>query len=1315
MKAKWLIVLLVLCSQVCLATESILILEGEPIARTFALQRIEDAVKKASPAVKRVDGTYAYYIEADRTLSAKEQALVHEVLQIPTASRARQTTVQVVVTPRFGTISPWSSKATDILHNCGLTAIKRVERAKVYALTPTTNQEKTEQDLSKITPLLHDRMVETVLADLEQGKQMFNLAQPAALKTMPLAEGKSVLTAANSSLGLALSDSEIDYLFNSYRNIHRDPPDAELMTFAQINSEHCRHKVFNAQWTIDNVTQPLSLFAMIKNTTTKNSKGIMSAYTDNAAVMEGSQGTKQLINPRTHAYEDHEEMLPILMKVETHNHPTSISPFAGAATGVGGQLRDEGATGRGGRPKAGLAGFSVSNLRIPTFTQPWEGKLSKPERLATPLQIMVDGPLGSAAFNNEFGRPNLLGYFRTYEQVIQTARGAEVRGYHKPIMLAGGMGSIRPQHVQKHAMSSGVAIIVMGGPSMAVGIGGGAASSQVMGASSAKLDFASVQRENPEMQRRCQEVIDACAALDDKNPIISIHDVGAGGLSNAIPEIVHADGLGVRVQLREVPNQEPGMSPAALWCNESQERYIVGVANQDLEKFSRIAERERCPIAVVGQATSAAKLDVYDEHFKNHPINLPMDFLFANTPKTQLSAPAVNEKLKPVALKSINLQEAAQRILSLPAVAEKTFLIHIGDRSITGLVARDQMVGPWQVPVADAAVTASSFSGYRGEAMSLGERPPIALIDGAASARMAVGEAITNIASTNIGDLKNIKMSANWQVATKDPIERARLYSAVQAIGMELCPELGIAIPVGKDSVSMQTVWQEGTEKKSVTSPMSLNITAFAPVTDIRKTVTPQLRLDQGDTRLLLIDLGAGKNRLGGSSLAQVFNQLGDQAPDVDKPQILKSYFNAMQEMVDQQLLLAYHDRSDGGLFVTALEMAFAGHCGLQVNLDSLGANNHAVLFNEELGAVIQVRTKDRAAVQDVLKRHGIAGLSHEIGKPTKDSNIVFSRAGKQVLGHSWKFYRNLWAQTTYHMQALRDNPATAAEELRQKLDLKDPGLNTRITFKVQAPVLALNAAKPKVAILREQGTNGHNEMAAAFSRAGFIPVDVHMSDVLSGKVDLKEFRGLVACGGFSYGDVLGAGRGWAMTIMHNTKAREAFSNFFKRKDTFALGVCNGCQMLAALKELIPGSKHWPAFMPNRSGSFEARFSLVEITPSPSILLKGMEGSRLPIAVAHGQGRAQFEGAIDTGKSCLSFVDNYGQKASTYPNNPNGSPNGITGLTTDDGRVTILMPHPERVFRTVQNSWHPDDWSEDSPWMQMFYNARAWVDSKAIG
>lgn len=1298
-------ILLLVITRLCFAN-TITLLTGDPIAKSFALQRIEDAIKQHSKAVKSISGEYVYYIESKVPLAAEEIANLEQILPAVQRKKPSDNDVAVIVAPRPGTISPWSSKATDIMHNCGISNIVRIERAKAYYITTTKNKQEVQSD-AQVGALLHDRMTEAVFADFDQVKVLFDMAQPAPDRTVVLTEGKSVLKDANTSLGLAMSDIEIDYLYDSYNKLKRNPNDAELMTFAQINSEHCRHKVFNAEWTIDDVVQPNSLFAMIKNTAQKNPQGLLSAYVDNAAVITGPQGVRQIINPETQIYEDISEELPILIKVETHNHPTSISPFPGAATGVGGQIRDEGAMGRGGIPKAGLAGFSVSNLRIPLFQQPWEGNLSKPERLASALQIMLEGPLGSAGFNNEFGRPNLLGYLRTYEQEVATERGMEVKGYHKPIMLAGGMGSIRPSHVTKNAVKSGAAIIVMGGPSMAVGIGGGAASSQVLGVGSAKLDFASVQRDNPEMQRRCQEVINACSALGDKNPIVSIHDVGAGGLSNAIPEIVHADNLGAKLQLRAVPNEEPGMTPAALWCNESQERYILAIAKEDLTRFSEIARRERCPIAVVGYATDIASLDVFDEYFNNHTINLPMDLLFANTPRMQLQAESIRTKPEALALASVKLDDAANRILSLPTVAEKTFLIHIGDRSITGLVARDQMVGPWQVPVADCAVTASSFNSFTGEAMALGERPPLALIDAAASARMAVAEAITNIAGADIKNIDAIKLSANWQVATKDPIERARLYEAVKAVGMELCPALGIAIPVGKDSVSMQAVWQEQDQKKSVTAPLSLNVTAFAPVQDIRKTVSPQLR-QLGQTTLMLIDLGAGKNRMGGSSLAQVYNQLGNEAPDVDNPLLLKNYFYAIQEMINDRLLIAYHDRSDGGLFVTMLEMAFAGHCGLDVNLDNLPGDAKSILFNEELGGVIQFNSQNRDKINAILAKYDLKSISHEIGKPTQKMAIRFVKSGKVVLSNSWKNYRQMWAQTTYHMQALRDNPATAVQELEQKLNIKDPGLNPLVKFKIQKPVL-VQSEQPKIAILREQGTNGHNEMAAAFKRAGFIPVDVHMSDILSGKIDLSDFRGLVACGGFSYGDVLGAGRGWAMTILHNAKARQAFSEFFKRKDTFALGVCNGCQMLAALKELIPGSDHWPTFVANTSGSFEARVALVEITPSPSIFFKGMEGSRLPIAVAHGQGRAEFKDEANLNKSCVHYVDNTGNPTTMYPLNPNGSPLGITGLTTDDGRVTILMPHPERVFRTVQNSWHPDDWDEDAPWMQMFYNARNWI------
>lgn len=1214
-----------------------------------------------------------YFIDLDTTINQDELDKLCKILNAtPDQNKAIEEENYALIIPRLGTVSPWSSKAMDILRNCGLKDIRRIEKGKIQS-----------------SPILYDKMLESVLDDIEEGKRIFAQSEPAPFSL--LEREKNILEETNKKLGLALSSEEIDYL--SKGEDSRGVSDVELMTFAQINSEHCRHKIFNAHWK----NQKHTLFEMIKNTYYQNPTGIISAYSDNAAVIKGTRATRFFSNPLTGIYEEYEEDISIIIKVETHNHPTSISPFPGAATGVGGEIRDEGATGRGGKPKAGLSGYCVSNLHLPQNIQPWEQQTHRPSNLATPLQIMIEGPLGSAAFSNEFGRPNLLGYFRTYEQ---TAFG-ESWGYHKPIMLAGGMGSIRPMHTFKKPLSEGIHLIVLGGPSMAIGIGGGAASSLILGANQEQLDFASVQRSNPEMERRCQEVIDKCIALGENNPILSIHDVGAGGLSNAVPEMVEKDRLGCAIQLRSIPNEEPGMSPLELWCNESQERYVLAIAESGMDLFKNFAERERCPFAIIGHATAEPNLNIFDSHFNNEPVALSMASLFENRPKFELETQRRIKIKEPLDLENISLEEACRRILLLPTVAEKTFLITIGDRSVTGLVARDQMVGPWQVPVADAAVTASGFNDYCGEAMALGERPPIALLNAAASARMAVGEAITNIACTNIGQIGAIKLSANWQVAAKQPGESANLYEAVEAIGLDLCPKLGIAIPVGKDSVSMQTIWNGN----KVTAPLSLNISAFAPVDDIRKTVTPQLRLDQGKTELLFIDLGLGQNRLGGSCLAQVFNQVGDITPDVDDPELLKNFFRAIQHLIEARLILAYHDRSDGGFFVTALEMAFAGHCGLNIALDLLGKDDFGALFSEELGALIQIREEDKEKVWEILEKEKLDSFIFTVGTPQPSSEILFTRDGKSVLRQEWSYYRNLWAQTTFQIQSLRDQPELAKQELEQKIDFTDPGLHAQINFEIQRPKFD---QKPFVAILREQGTNGYLEMAAAFHRAGFIAVDVHMTDILSGAVDLKKFSGLVACGGFSYGDVLGAGKGWAMTILNNERARNVFKEFFGRPDTFALGVCNGCQMFAHLKEIIPGTEHWPQFLSNRSKSFEARVCLVEITPSPSIFFTGMEGSRIPIVVAHGEGRAEFTSEINHSMACMRFINNQGALANTYPANPNGSPYGITGMTSSDGRVAILMPHPERVFRTVQHSWHPDTWDEDSPWMQIFYNAYNW-------
>jgi phosphoribosylformylglycinamidine synthase len=1025
----------------------------------------------------------------------------------------------------------------------------------------------------------------------------------------------------------------------------------------------------------------------------------------------GSEGGRFFPDPETGIYAEHREPIHILMKVETHNHPTAISPFPGAATGSGGEIRDEGATGRGSKPKAGVTGFSVSNLKIPGAVQPWEEDFGKPDRMASALEIMLEGPIGGAAFNNEFGRPNLAGYFRTFEERVAGPNGEEIRGYHKPIMIAGGFGNIRPEHVEKAEITPRASIVVLGGPAMLIGLGGGAASSMASGASAEDLDFASVQRENPEMERRCQEVIDQCCALGNQTPILSIHDVGAGGLSNAIPELVNDSGRGAHLELRAVPNDEPGMSPLELWCNESQERYVLAIAPERLASFEALCARERCPVAVLGEASDDGLLIVEDAHFGNRPIDLPLSVVLGKPPKMLRDVAHLPFQPRPFDTSGIDLDDAAERVLRLPSVADKGFLITIGDRTVTGLVARDQMVGPWQVPVADVAVTTTSFDSHSGEAVAMGERTPLALLDPAASARMAVGEAITNIAAADLVGIQQIRLSCNWMAAAGHPGEDAGLHDAVTAIGMELCPALGIAVPVGKDSMSLRAVWEENHEERSVTAPLSLIVTAFAPVRDVRDTLTPQLRTDLGETALLLIDLGKGRNRLGGSALAQVHRAVGSTAPDLDDPMTLRNFFYAIGELRRTGRILAYHDRSDGGLFATLIEMAFAGGTGLRVNLDELGSDPLRALFSEELGAVLQVREADLEAVLGELRGQGLGDCSFRIGAPDQGDRVVFTLGEREILTRSRAELRRAWSETTHRMQALRDNAECADQEQDLRCDPGDPGLGVVLPFDPSddpaAPSIA-RSARPRLAILREQGVNGQVEMAAAFHRAGFECVDVHMSDLLDGRVSLAEFRGLAACGGFSYGDVLGAGEGWAKSILFHARAREEFAAFFERSDSFALGVCNGCQMLSNLRELIPGAGSWPRFVRNLSEQFEARLCLVEVAESPSILLRGMAGARLPIVVAHGEGRAEFEG--ETGIVVARFVDNRGAVTEHYPENPNGSPGGITALTTPDGRVTIMMPHPERVFRSVQHSWHPDGWGEDGPWMRLFRNARLFVD-----
>jgi phosphoribosylformylglycinamidine synthase len=1117
------------------------------------------------------------------------------------------------------------------------------------------------------------------------------------------------LTKANSVLGLALSDDEIDYLHASYTRLERDPTDVELMMFAQANSEHCRHKIFRGEWIIDGVPQAGTLFDMIRSTAEASPAGILSAYTDNASVIEGWGGARLLATAGDRQYRYANEPIHILMKVETHNHPTAISPFPGAATGSGGEIRDEGATGLGARPKAGLAGFTVSNLNIPGFEQPWEAPLAPPERIATPLDIMLEGPIGAAAFNNEFGRPNLCGYFRTFESQTPDLPEGEIRGYHKPIMVAGGVGNVRAEHARKIEVPAGAKIVTIGGPAMQIGLGGGAASSLASGSSTEELDFASVQRGNPEMQRRAQEVIDRCTAMGADNPVLLIHDVGAGGLSNAVPEAVDHSSLGARVELRKVPTAEPGMSPLALWCNEAQERYVLIVADDRVETFKSICERERCPVAVIGTLTDDRRLVVSDRRFGNDAVDMPMQMLLGKPPQMVRDVTRAVAAAGDLDLDGIELIEAVHRVLSYPAVADKSFLIHIGDRTVGGLSVRDQMVGPWQVPVSDVAITASGYESTSGEAMAMGERTPLAVLDAPASGRMAVGEAISNIAAAAIDDLRLVRLSANWMAAAGHPGEDARLFDTVGAVS-ELCRELGVAIPVGKDSLSMQASWSDDTGDHRVVAPVSLIVSAFAPVSDVKRHLTPQLQPLDEASRLLLIDLAEGSNRLGGSCLAQAFARHGGAPPDLDWPARLQGLFRAVQELGRRRLILAYHDRSDGGLLAAVAEMMFAGRLGASLMLAGSERDVLAQLFSEELGAVLQVADSGLAEVLAVLEECGLGWV--DIGRVEYDDQLTLYNDDEVIARFDRVALQRLWSETSYRMQALRDNPATAEQEYGRILDRDDPGLNARPGFDPADDVAApfIGGARPQVAILREQGVNSQHEMAAAFMRAGFDPVDVHMSDLLQGRDTLARYQCLVACGGFSFGDVLGAGGGWANSILYHSRARDQFAEFFERRDSLALGVCNGCQMLARLTALIPGTWHWPGFARNESEQFEARLSLVEVAASPSVLLAGMEGSRLPIVTSHGEGRALF--ASDAAREAaaplvaLRYVDNYGRPANSYPANPNGSPEGICGLTSADGRVTITMPHPERVWRTVQHSWHPGDWGEDGPWLRLFRNAR---------
>ncbi|MEO8466028.1 MAG: phosphoribosylformylglycinamidine synthase [Gammaproteobacteria bacterium] len=1283
-------------------------LAGPPAATAFRLKKLRAELRALAPTITDVIVYFEHYVSLAQPLNAAQERVLGALLDYgdgavtPTGGRQR-----IYVVPRLGTISPWASKATDIARLCSL-PVRRVERGRVYELAVGAALAAAEQ--KRIAPLLHDRMTETLLAEPPTRATLFADHEPRRVRSVNvLGGGRAALERANGELGLALSSDEIEYLAAQFTVLARNPTDVELMMFAQANSEHCRHKIFNADWLIDGKAAPKSLFAMIRNTHARAPGGVLSAYSDNSAVVAGADSRWFWPDPSTGVYGYHAEPVHLVMKVETHNHPTAISPFPGASTGSGGEIRDEGATGRGAKPKAGLVGFTVSHLDVPGWRQPWERALpGKPDRIASPLSIMLDGPIGAASFNNEFGRPNLAGYFRT--SLIEA--GGVWRGYHKPIMIAGGLGNIRAPNVAKGKPGPGAKLIVLGGPAMLIGLGGGAASSQGSGAGEAELDFASVQRGNPEMQRRAQEVIDACWALGDENPIGAIHDIGAGGLSNAVPEIVDHSDCGAVIDLRAIPNDEPGMSPMELWCNESQERYMLTIDAADVPRFVAICERERCPYAVLGELTAKKDLIVRDSALGNEPVAMPMEVLFGKPPKMTRKATRAEFTAPIWRREQLRLDAAVERVLAFPAVADKSFLIHIGDRTVGGLVARDQLVGPWQVPVSDAAVTASAYEGYTGEAFAMGERTPVAIHDGPASARLAVAESVLNIAAADVAALGDIRLSANWMAAAGHANDDYALYAMVRAVGEELCPALGIAVPVGKDSLSMRTVWNEGGKERAVTAPVSLIVSAFAPVRDIRRTLTPELKPESGSA-LVLIDLANGAQRLGGSCLAQAYGQYGGAPPDLDDPQRLIAFFAAQRELREAGLLLAYHDRSDGGVFATLVEMAFAAHGGLDIELPAAATDAVAYLFAEELGVVVQVRDADLPAVQRVLAAHD---LSHTVvARVAAHDDVVVRRSGADLFRASRVDLQRQWSQLTYRMQALRDDPDCAREAYESALDPADPGLNAKLTFALPSEHRAgARGARPKVAVLREQGVNGQREMAATLDRAGFEAHDVHMSDLLSGSKNLDEYRGVIACGGFSYGDVLGAGEGWAKTILYHDGVRRMFTEFFARPDAFGLGVCNGCQMLAALRELIPGTENWPKFLRNRSDQFEARLSLVEVVESPSVLLKGMAGSRIPIVTAHGEGRAAFASdealaRCDASLTSLRFVTNRGDVAERYPANPNGSPRGIAGLCNADGRITITMPHPERVFRTTQLSWHPAEWGECSPWQQLFDNARTWV------
>lgn len=1317
--------------------------EGGRALSAFRAQALLPRLQAVSSRITGVAARHVHWVWSEAPLAPSDVNKLEALLRYGDPYDGPSDGPLVVVAPRLGTVSPWASKATDIAHNCGL-AIKRVERVTEFRLTLKGGllggpKPLNAAELQAAAALLHDRMTESVLLDRADAAHLFDEQPGKPMEHVDvLGQGRAALVRANADFGLALSDDEIDYLVAAFQGLARNPTDVELMMFAQANSEHCRHKIFNARFTIDGVEQDRSMFQMIRHTHEQAPQHTVVAYSDNASVMEGGEVERWLPRGFMNApvYEARRETAHVLMKVETHNHPTAISPFPGASTGAGGEIRDEGATGRGSKPKAGLTGFSVSNLHLPGTSEPWEREpYGKPAHIASPLQIMVDGPLGGAAFNNEFGRPNLGGYFRVYEQTVDGQR----RGYHKPIMIAGGLGTISDSQTHKKAFPAGTLLIQLGGPGMRIGMGGGAASSMAAGANAAELDFDSVQRGNPEIQRRAQEVINHCWALGENNPILAIHDVGAGGISNAFPELVDGAHKGARFDLSRVPLEESGLAPKEIWCNESQERYVMAVSPEALPLFDAMCRRERCPYAVVGTATEEKQLVLEQPGTAGTPIDMPMEVLLGKPPKMHRDVKRVARHLPPLDLTGVALEQVAVDVLRHPTVASKRFLVTIGDRTVGGLNHRDPMVGPWQVPVADCAVTLADYAGFRGEAMSMGERTPLASLDAPASGRMAVGEAITNLLAAPI-ELPRVKLSCNWMAACGEPGEDAALYETVRAVGMELCPALGISVPVGKDSLSMRTRWDDAGQGRQVTAPVSLIVSAFASLADVRGTLTPQLQ--PGDTTLVLVDLGQGRNRMGGSMLAQVLNQFGDTVPDLDDAQSLKALVDAVNALRAAGDLLAYHDRSDGGLWAAVCEMAFAGHLGVSLNVDLLVTEGDGIsdsraeygdsknwatqvsarreeltlraLFNEELGVVLQVPTARRNDVMQVLRAHGLSRHSHFIGKPNDRGVLEVWRDTKAVFSASLGALHQAWDEVSWRIAKLRDNPACADQEHEAAGRADDPGLHLHLTFDpledVAAPFIAIGA-KPKLAILREQGVNSHVEMSYAMSQAGFETYDVHMSDLQGGGARLDQFQGFVACGGFSYGDTLGAGEGWARSIMFNPALADQFAAFFGRTDTFALGVCNGCQMMAALAPIIPGAQNWPKFTRNRSEQFEARLSLVEVLPSPSIFFEGMAGSRLPIAVAHGEGFADFSQRGDAARvqRAMRYVDHHGRPAEAYPFNPNGSPDGLTAVTTADGRFTVLMPHPERVFRNVLMSWTSGDRGAPSPWMRMFRNARRFV------